>query len=149
MTASLTLPGDALSQAYLTYVTPTKFDVITYLQCVARELNFSMAELQEVLDTSEGRRMFTKTRLLLFIIVYAPELLMMKTGEHTDQITMNEMSLDFVRHGLEWLEPPIAAKVCRHLFACPRNGGKSSWVLGALPLYLACHGRQKEFVVGG
>jgi hypothetical protein len=115
-----------------TWVDSSRFDLSEYLAAFDPDL----------LDTTKGRRAITRTRPLLFALLYLPHLL--KSPETGGEITWADTHLAFARYGRSWIRDG-GLRADRHVFVAPRDSAKSTWFFKILPLWAAAH-RHKQFI---
>lgn len=114
------------------WVDSSRFDLDEYLAAFDENL----------LDTREGRKAITRTRPLLFALLYLPHLL--KSPETGGEITWADTHLAFARYGRSWIRD-AGLRTDRHVFVAPRDSAKSTWFFKILPLWAAAH-RHKNFI---
>lgn len=90
-----------------------------------------------LLDCTAGRIAVTRTRPLLFALLYLPHLL--KSQATGDRITWADTHLSFAMYGKRWIRPG-RLRDDRHVFVAPRDSAKSTWFFKILPLWAAAHG---------
>jgi len=95
-----------------------------------------------LLETRAGRKAITRTRPLLFALLYLPHLL--RSPETGDSITWADTHLAFARYGRTWIRD-AGLRTDRHVFVAPRDSAKSTWFFKILPLWAAAH-RHKNFI---
>lgn len=110
----------------------SKFDMDEYLAAFDPEL----------VETRKGRVAITKTRPLLFALLYLPHLL--KSPETGGEITWADTHLSFARYGRSWIRD-AGLRTDRHVFVAPRDSAKSTWFFKILPLWAAAH-KHKRFI---
>jgi hypothetical protein len=111
----------------------SRFDIYAYLESFEEEL----------LECRAGRIAITRTRPLLFALLYLPHLL--KAPETGNVITWADTHLYFAAHGRSWIRDG-GLRTDRHAFVAPRDSAKSTWLFKILPLWAASH-KHKDFIV--
>jgi hypothetical protein len=97
---------------------------------------------EEILEARAGRIAITKTRPLLFALLYLPDLL--KAPETGNKITWADTHLQFAAYGRNWIRDG-GLRTDRHVFVAPRDSAKSTWLFKILPLWAAAH-KWKDFI---
>lgn len=97
---------------------------------------------ERILDTKKGRRWITRTRPLLFALLYLPHLL--RSIETGNEITWADTHLAFAKYGKSWIRDG-GLRTDRNVFVAPRDSAKSTWFFKILPLWAASHGH-KQFI---
>lgn len=105
------------------------FDLETYLNQFDPEL----------LETKEGRRIYTRTNPLLFALLYRLEGLSDVEGN----VTFADLHLDLAEQAKQWIVPNKRLKGARDIYVAPRECGKSTWLFNILMLWAAAHGHVK------
>lgn len=110
----------------------SRFDLPAYLAAFDEEL----------LECRAGRIAITRTRPLLFALLYVPHLL--KAPETGGVITWADTHLYFAAYGRNWIRNG-GLRADRHAFVAPRDSAKSTWLFKILPLWAAAH-KHKNFI---
>lgn len=95
-----------------------------------------------LLETTAGRKALTKTRPLLFALLYVPHLL--RSDETGGEITWADTHLHFAAYGRSWIRDG-GLRTDRTAFVAPRDSAKSTWLFKILPLWAGAH-NHKGFV---
>lgn len=106
----------------------SQFDLMAYLKPFDPRL----------LEISQGRIALTRTRPLLFALLYLPHLLKDRDGS----ITWADTHLSFAQYGRTWIRHG-GLRTDRNVFVAPRESAKSTWLFKILPLWAAAHGHVK------
>lgn len=127
------------SKQYLQDCTPLTFTEADYLRAIAADYNFTIRQLHTVLSTPAGRVRATKESFLLFCMLYLRSSFVLDVGPNAGQFTVNDLLLLAARTDIYWHNTPMEPKQHRWIWAYPREEGKSTIVLKAIPLWLGCH----------
>lgn len=94
-----------------------------------------------LLTTPEGRRVLTRTRPLLFALLYLRHHL--ASPETGGEISFSQFHLDFYAKARRWALPDLGPAEIREAWIAPRGSGKSSTAFLVAPLWALSHGHRK------
>ncbi|MFF1554997.1 hypothetical protein ACFVX3_28660 [Rhodococcus erythropolis] len=90
---------------------------------------------RELIASSEGRRLLTRTDPLLFSVVYLSHSIRFEGQEPS----FSQFHLDLAEYAKSWMQTDSQ----RDCWIAPREAGKSQWLFKILPLWAASHGHLK------